>query len=144
MSVGSNFSVEPVSPLPWPPYSFQSPYTSQSSHNSFLSFLINSCFVSRNISGCVAQNISKGVSPFLLLLLPPYSFQSPSSSFQNSCASYFIQLFLLLKIFLNTFHKIFQSVCLFGLKNVLSPCPEFPHLMLLFYLLLPFASKKAK
>ena len=143
MSVGSNFSVEPVSPLPWPPYSFQSPYSSQSSHNSFLSYLINFLFVSQNISRCVAQNISKSVSLLLLLLLPPY--YSPVSNFYKVPLCHIsIICFYPSKYFWTYFTWYFEAVFSLSKKYLKSWCLSCPYLMLLFYPLLPSASKKAK
>ena len=135
MSVGSNFSVEPVSPLPWPPYSFQSPYSSQSSHNSFLSYFINFLFLSQNISRCVAQNISKSVSLLLLLLLPPY--YSPVSNFYKVPLCHIsIICFCPSKYFWTYFTWYFEAVFSLSKKYLKSWCLSCPYLMLLFYSLL--------
>ena len=113
----------------------------------FLSYLINFWFVSQNISRCVAQNISKSVSLLLLLLLPPYYFQlQPSFHFfyKVSLCHISIICFYTSKYFWTYFTWYFEAVFSLSKKYPKSWCLSCPYLMLLFYPLLPSASKKAK
>ena len=109
----------------------------------FLSYLINFLFVSQNISRCVAQNISKGVSLLLLPLQPPY--YSPVSNFYKVPLCHIsIICFCPSKYFWTYFTWSFEAVFSLSKKYLKSWCLSCPYLMLLFYPLLPSASKKAK